>query len=211
MISRDLLKEMFNNSTVTKRIAEIIAPLENGYPSCFILIEGQPGIGKSVLLTEILHRWAKRQLLQAHKLVLLLCLRDPMVQQAKSVDDLLHLYCKGDKRASEIISASCDQLLDNGGKELTLLLDGFDELPECLQNSSLIADIMKRRVLPQCGLVLSCRPDASMKFHNKATLIVEILGFTEEDRKSALSRYFREHQKKLKRFHSTLMIMLIYY
>ena len=28
-----------------------------------------------------------------------------MVQQAKSIDDLLQLYCKGDKRASEMISA----------------------------------------------------------------------------------------------------------
>ena len=198
VISRDSLKEVFNNSTVTKRMAEIIAPLENGYPSCFILIEGQPGIGKSVLLTEISHRWAKRQLLQAHKLVLLLCLRDPMVQQAKSVDDLLHLYCKGDKRASEIVSPSCDQLLDNGGKDLTLLLDGFDELPECLQNSSLIADIIKRRVLPQCGLVLSSRPHASKKFHNKATLIVEILGFTEEDRKKCIEQAFQGTPEKIK-------------
>ena len=31
--SHDSLKEVFDNSTVTKRIAEIIAPLENGYPS----------------------------------------------------------------------------------------------------------------------------------------------------------------------------------
>ena len=196
--SHDSLKEVFDNSTVTKRIAEIIAPLENGYASCFILIEGPPGIGKSVLLTEISHRWAKRQLLQAHKLVLLLCLRDPMVQQAKSLDDLLHLYYKGDRRASQIVSASCDQLLDNGGKELTLLLDGFDELPECLQNSSLIADIIKRRVLPQCGLVLSSRPHSSKRFHNKATLIVEILGFTEEERKKCIEQAFQGTPEKIR-------------
>ena len=192
------LKEVLDNSKITKEIADILAVLENKDSSSFILIEGPPGIGKSVLLKEISYRWANKQLLQEYKLVLLLCLRDPMVQQAKSVDDLLHLYCKGDKRASEIVSPSCDQLLDNGGKDLTFLLDGFDELPECLQNSSLIADIIKRHVLPQCGLVLSSRPHASKKFHNKATLIVEILGFTEEGRRQCMEQAFHDKPQKLK-------------
>ena len=196
--SRESVKEVFNNSTVTKEITEILAPLDNMHHSCFILIEGLPGIGKSVLLKEISYRWANKQLLQAYKLVLLVYLRDPMVQQAKSIDDLLQLYCKGDKRASEIVSASSDQLFDNGGKDLTLLLDGFDELPEDLQKNSLIADILKRQVLPQCGLVLSSRPHASKIFHNKATLTVEILGFTEEDRRHCIEQAFQGEPQKVK-------------
>ena len=167
--SSESLKEVFEKSTVTKEIAEILAVLEN---NCFVLIEGPPGIGKSVLLKQISYQWANKQLLQTYKLVLLFCLRDPMVQQAKSIDDLLQLYCKGDKRASDIVSASSDQLFNNGGKDLTILLDGFDELPEELQKNSLIVDIIKCQVLPQCGLVLSSRPHASKIFHNKATLIL---------------------------------------
>ena len=109
--SHESLRQAFDNSTVTKEIAEILAPLENEYPSRFILIEGPPGVSKSVLLKEI-YRWANKQSLQTYKLVLLICLRDPMVQQSnnKSIDDLLQLYYKGDKRASKVISASCDQL-----------------------------------------------------------------------------------------------------
>ena len=193
--SRESLKEVFEKSKVTKEITEILAVLEN---KCFVLIEGPPGIGKSVLLKEISYRWANKQLLQTYKLVLLFCLRDPMVQQAKSIDDLLQLYCKGDKRASEIVSASSDQLFDNGGKDLTILLDGFDELPEDVQKNSLIADIIKRQVLPQCGLVLSSRPHASKRFHNKATFIVEILGFTEEDRRHCIEQAFQGEPQKIK-------------
>ena len=193
--NRKSLKEVFEKSKVTKEITEILAVLEN---KCFILIEGPPGIGKSVLLKEISYRWANKQILQTYKLVLLFCLRDPMVQQAKSVDDLLQLYCKGDKRASEIVSASSDQLFDNGGKDLTILLDGFDELPEDLQKNSLMADIIKRQVLPQCGLVLSSRPHASEIFHNKATFIVEILGFTEEDRRHCIEQAFQGEPQKIK-------------
>ena len=196
--SRESLKEVLKNSTATKEITEILAVLENKDYSCFVLIEGPPGIGKSVLLKEISHRWANKQLLQTYKLVLLFCLRDPMVQKAKSIDNLLQLYCKGDERASEIVNASSDQLFDNGGKDLTLLLDGFDELPEDLRKNSLIADILKRQVLPQCGLVLSSRPHASKIFHNKATLIVDILGFTEEDRRQCIEQVFQGEPQKIK-------------
>ena len=184
-------------SNVTKNVEEILAPLNDISCPCFILIEGPPGIGKSVLLKEISYRWANKQILQTYKLVLLFCLRDPMVQQAKSIDDLLQLYYKGDKRASEIISASSAQLFDNGGKDLTILLDGFDELPEDLQKNSLVANIIKRQVLPQCGLVLSSRPHASERFHNKATFIVEILGFTEKDRRHCIEQAFQGEQQKI--------------
>ena len=197
-ISHESLKEMFDNSTVTKEIGEILAVLENKEFSCFVLIEGSPGIGKSILLKEISYRWAKKQLLQTYKLVLLLCLHDPTIWKAKSIDDLLHLYFKGDKRASDIVSACSDQLFSNGGKDVTLLLDGFDELPEELQKNSLIADILKREVLPQCGLVLSSRPHASKKFHGEATLIVEILGFTEENRRHCIEQAFQGKPQKIK-------------
>ena len=60
------------------------------------------------------------------------------------------MYCKGDKRASDTVSACSDQLLDNGGKDITLLLDGLDELPEEQQKNSLIVDILKCELLPQC-------------------------------------------------------------
>ena len=76
-------------SKATKDIAEILSPLESGKQSSFILIEGAPGIGKSVLLKEIAYMWANKELLQKFELVLLVCLRSPSFQQIQSVDDLL--------------------------------------------------------------------------------------------------------------------------
>jgi len=69
-----------------------LAPLENDDPS-FILIEGPPGIGKSVMLKEIAYQWDKNHLLTTFKIVLLICLHDPIVQQAKSILDLLQNFC----------------------------------------------------------------------------------------------------------------------
>ena len=174
--------KIFDSSKETKEIEEILAPLEVSDKSAFILIEGAPGIGKSVLLKEISYRWANKQLLLKFELVLLVSLRDPSLRQIKSVDDLLQLFCIGDKNATHISSACAQYLFANGGKTLTLLLDGYDEYPEHPRNSSLISKILKRQVLPLCGLVVSSRPHVSESLRKQATITVDILGFTETER-----------------------------
>ena len=106
--SHELLQEVLNTSKVTKEVAEILAPLETSNAPQFVLIEGAPGIGKSLLLKQMAYLWATKQILQKIKLVLLLCLRDPAIQQMSLIDDLLRPFCTGDRRAIEISSACSD-------------------------------------------------------------------------------------------------------
>ena len=193
--SHEKFHKMLDTSKATKEIEEILAPLDK--ESAFILIEGAPGIGKSVLLKEISYRWANKELLQKFQLVLLIYLRDTSLQQIKSVDDLLQLFCTGDKNPTEIVSACAQYLFDNGGKTLTLLLDGYDEYPEHLQKSSLIADIIKRRVLPLCGLVVSSRPHASHHLREEATIRADILGFTETEREHYIKQALPDQPHKV--------------
>ena len=103
------------------------------------------------------------------------------MQHTKSVDDLLKLYYRGDKNALEVISACGESLSENDGKNLLLLLDGYDEYPEDLQKDSLISEILQRLVLTFCGLLISSRPHASVDLREKATTRVDILGFTETE------------------------------
>ena len=189
--------KMSDTSRATKEIEEILAPLEKGKESAFILIEGAPGIGKTVLLKEIAYKWANKELLQKFEFVLLVYLRDPSLQRIKSVDDLLQLFCKGDKNATQIVNACAQYLFDNGGKTLTLLLDGYDEYPRDLQESSLIADILKRQVLPLCGLVVSSRPHASQHLHKQATIRADILGFTETEREHYIKQALPDQPHKV--------------
>ena len=186
-----------SRSSATKEIEEILAPLEKSNKSALILIEGAPGIGKSVLLNEISYRWANKELLQKFELVLLICLRDPSLQRIVSVDDLLQLFCKGDKNATQIVNACAQHLFGNGGKTVTLLLDGYDEYPEHLQKSSLIADIIKRQVLPLCGLVVSSRPHASQHLRKLAMIRVDILGFTETEREHYIKQALSDQPHKV--------------
>ena len=190
--------KMSNTSRATKEIEEILAPLEKSKESAFVLIEGPPGIGKTVLLKEIAYKWANNKLLQKSEFVLLVYLRDPSLQRIISVDDLLRLFCKGDKNATQIVNACAQYLFANGGKTLTLLLDGYDEYPKDLQENSLITDIIKRQVLPLCGLVVSSRPHASQDLHKQATIRVDILGFTETEREHYIKQALPDQPHEVK-------------
>ena len=57
------LQQFFNGSIITKDVATILFPFDKNDKPCFILIEGPPGIGKSLLLKEIAYRWGKNEIL----------------------------------------------------------------------------------------------------------------------------------------------------
>ena len=121
-------------------------------------------------------------ILQMFKIVLLISLRDPTFQKAKSISDLLNYFCKGDPDAIKIVTACSKCIFNNGGKDLVFLFDGLDEFPDQLRTRGLIVDILKRHVLPYCGLVVSSRSHITEPLHKQATLKVEILSFTEKQR-----------------------------
>ena len=195
--SHQPLQEVLDTSKVTKEVAEILAPLETSDDPQFILIEGAPGIGKTLLLREISYRWGNYQILQKFKLVLLVRLRDLAKQEMKNIDDLFRLFCKGDRRAAEIAATCSDYLSANNGEDLVLLFDGYDEYPERLRKNSLIADILEREVLPHCGLIVSSRPNASVGLRGQATVRVDILGFTEAERQQYIKESMKGQKQKI--------------
>ena len=198
--SNQSLQEVLDTSSVTKEVEQILAPLEKNDAPQFILVEGPPGIGKSILLKEIAYRWGDKQILKAFKFVLLVCLRDPIVQQTTSVCDLLQLFCVGYRRALEITNTCDDYLFQNGGKDIVFLLDGFDEFPVELQKKSLVSKILERRLLPKCGLIVSSRPHASENLRKHATLRVDILGFTETERVNFIKQALPHAAKELTKY-----------
>ena len=183
-----------DTSRTTKQIEDILVRLQKAF---LVLIEGSPGIGKSVLLKEIAYRWANRKLLQKFELLLLVPLCDPSLQQVKYVGNLLQLFYQGDDNAAEIVHACSEYLSKNGGENVTLLLDGYDEYPSNLQQSSLIANIIKRKVLPLCGLIISSHPHTSEHLRKQATITVDILGFTETEREHYIKQALPDQPHKI--------------
>jgi len=195
--NHEALQNAVSTSSVTQDIAEILAPLEKIDSLKFILIEGAPGIGKSFLLKEIAYQWGKRELLQKFKFVLLICLRDPFIQQLSTIEELLLSFCKRHLHAKTIATTSSNHLFHQDGKDIVFLFDGYDEFPQNLQQNSLIADILNREVLPFCGIVVSSHPHASVFLQEQADVRVDILGFTKADRKQFIQQALKGQPNKI--------------
>ena len=176
-------------SKTTKDLQEVFSQLEqpsDDQHQSSILVEGSPSVGKSVLLKHIAYLWAQGELLTNTDFLFLLHLRDPSVQQMHSLDTLVHHFYHYDKQASLVTSC----VAQDGGKSVTILLDGYDELPEHLRQNSFIADLLQRKVLPACSIVVSSCPHASTHLCDNISCQVEILGFSEKD------QHFIDHSLK---------------
>ena len=209
----NLEEEVLDGGVVTKNISEILAPLDQHKDPQFVLIEGAPGIGKSMLLKEIAYRWSEGMLLKTFKIVILICLRNPVVQRLVSlsnlpetawyndylslVKDFLQLFCKRDVESDQVATGSRDYLNRNNGKDLAFLLDGFDEFPGHLQKDSLIAEILHRKLFQDCAIIVSSRPHASIHLRQHATTRVEVLGFTEIERRQFIQQALQGNQERI--------------
>ena len=176
---------------VTTNVADLFAPVEcTGHPYT-LLIEGAPGIGKTVLAKEIVFRWANGILLKSERLVFLIYLRDPKTKKIYNFESLLHYYINYPK-----ISKSIEQYIGStSGKGVTLVFDGYDEYPERLRNNSYLSDVINHKVLElhSCNIIITSRPSASACLHNYIDLRVEILGFTKEHRKSYIVHALKDN------------------
>ena len=98
------------------------------------------------------------------------------------------------ERQTKEVATACSKFFNNIGKDVAYFFDGYDEFPDDQQKDSLVADILKRWALPQCGLMVSSCPHASVKLWQQATIRVEILGLTEEKRKLYIKQNLKGHQ-----------------
>ena len=76
---------------------EKLLEAKSGEKCKIVLVEGAPGIGKTILSWRVSHLWGRRELFSQYSTVLLLPLRDKTLQEAKQVEDLF--FRLGDKKA----------------------------------------------------------------------------------------------------------------
>ena len=185
----------FNPPMITKRIDDIFS----ADPTCRttelpsrILIEGAPGIGKTVLVKEAAYKWAIGELLKDKRLLIVLFLRDHYIQSVRSLQDLLKELVQHDDEMFTHVNRFITQ---NNGKGVAFLIDGFDEYPVELQNKSFIYQLICNRILQKATVVVTSRPNATSKLLNIVHKRIEILGFAEEQRND----YIKASLKKAKR------------
>ena len=159
----------------------------------FILIEGEPGIGKSTLTIELCHQWQNGSLLQQFSLVLLLKFREEYVQTARDIRDLF--YHPNEELRDEVVK----EIEDNSGEGVLFILDGFDEFPAELQKKSRVMDIIRNpRYLPAATILVTSRPSSTAELQPLLDSVpmkhIQIAGFTNESIHNAAFKTLKNHE-----------------
>ena len=156
--------------------------------SNFTLIEGAPGIGKTVVAKEIAYRWAQNKMLFNIKFLLLISFRETDISQITSFKELmLHCY----REDEEAASYCAEYFIRTQGKNLMIIFDGYDEMSTEKQekNDSIFSRLLAKDSVPECHLVVTSRPYITAHLHQLCNCRVEIMGFTNNDR----LKYFEEN------------------
>ncbi|XP_068670283.1 protein NLRC3-like isoform X2 [Montipora foliosa] len=159
-----------------------------------VLIEGQPGMGKTTYCHKIAFNWAKeRQGGESFPdvlLVLLLKCKDINFSLWEAIDDQLLPREVNEEEKERFFSF----IRDHQSKVL-LVLDGLDELPST--ELSIYKEVIQGRVLPESYLVVTARHEVGRTVRECCHTLLEVEGFTKTDAKNFIERYFREGEEDL--------------
>ena len=150
-----------------------------------ILIEGAPGSGKSTLAWYVCQTWESGELFQNYRSVVYVQLRDPTIQSAKTIEDLIPAESRDQAKMVMDEFRSCR------GRDLLIVLDGWDELPSDLHTKSIFQKLIAfphTLNLHFSAVIVTSRPIASSDLYRTISSRVEILGFTP----SEVKEYFTE-------------------
>ena len=164
----------------TKSITDIFRS-----PHKRILIEGAPGIGKTVLTKEIACCWAKDEIL-SNMTLFLLFIRDPNLHHVNSNKELVN-YLNKDYLSDSEAEVAVDELRETKGKDIVFVIDGYDECPCDSKLKSFVDELVKKKRLPLCMVVITSRPTASLSLRQLVDQRIEILGLAKKEQKQYIS------------------------
>ena len=183
-----LTDEITNMTAIFKAHAECQSPRT-------ILIEGDPGMGKTTYCQKLAYDWATK--------------KDEWDPSFPEIEVLLLLKCN--EIQSNIWEAIDDQILpeemedqakecffkfirENQSKVL-LVLDGLDEVDP--SNLKVLFNLIQGKELSGCYIVVTSRHEAGSKVRRYCDTLWQIEGFTKKDAKNFILKYFkninREH------------------
>ena len=187
-------KEKTHGKATTKEVTNmtsIFRPHEDSKKPRIVLIEGEPGMGKTTYCQKLVYDWASKQ---SRKW-------DKSFPRNKV---LLHLRCRGIKSClwdaieeqilpEEIESEEKEvffKFLKKNPTKVLLVLDGLDEAdPQTLE---MCLKLIQRKQLPGCYIVLTSRHEAGKKVRPYTDTFLEIVGFTTTDAERYIRKYFQQ-------------------
>ena len=179
---------------VTKEVTSmtsIFTPHEDCQRPLVVLIEGEPGIGKTTYCQKLAYDWATKQSREwdesfprVEALLLLRC-REIESSIWEAIDDQV--------LPEDIEPAVRDtfiQFLRENPSKVLLVLDGLDEADQ--EKLKLIRKLIQRELLPGCFIVLTSRHEVGSNIRPHTDTLLEIVGFTRTDAECFIGKYFQQ-------------------
>ena len=196
---RIVQKEKTHGNATTKEVTNmtsIFAQHEHSKKPRIVLIEGEPGMGKTTYCQKLVYDWASKR-----------CRKWDKSFPRRKV--LLYLRCRGIKSSlwdtieEQILSDEIEaeekevffQFLKKNPAKVLLVLDGLDEAdPQTLE---MCFKLIHRKQLPGCYIVLTSRHEAGKKVRPYIDTLLEIVGFTTTDAECYIRKYFQQLKEHL--------------
>ncbi|XP_012509642.1 PREDICTED: NACHT, LRR and PYD domains-containing protein 10 [Propithecus coquereli] len=170
-----------------------------------VVLQGSAGTGKTTLAKKMVLDWATGTLYPGwFDYVFYVSCKEVVLLPKGKIEQLL-FWCCGDSQApvTEILRQP---------ERLLFILDGFDELQRPFEEQlkkvssnpkeDVLHRLIRRRILPTCSLLITTRPQALQNLEPllNGACHVRILGFSEEERRSYFSSYFKDEEQARKAF-----------
>ena len=193
-------KERSKLTDDTVNMTDVFKP----HPECdnprVVLIEGNPGMGKTTYCQKLAHDWSVREIssdasFPEVKILLLLKCRDMHMKTAdieEAIEDQLLPHDTGKKEKEDFF-----HFIHSNQSRILLVLDGLDELREDLVQGFLPFTgffAFHGKVFANVYLMLTARHEAGMRVRRYCDTLLEIVGYTHEDVERYIKKYFRGHE-----------------
>ena len=190
--------DIVNMSGIFKPHRECSQPIRT------VLIEGEPGMGKTTYCAKLAYDWATGKLCTTGKpctpeqqeekdcfprfeLVLLLKCRDMKSDLWKTIDDQLL-----PEDVEDHVKKQFFDFIRQNQTDVLLILDGLDEV--AASKLPIVSKIIEGNELRECRLVATARQKAGISARKHCDTLLEITGFTKEDATKLISKYFPDSE-----------------
>ena len=190
-----IIKKDKTRGTLSEEITNMTA-IFKAHEGCLkprtVLIEGDPGMGKTTYCQKLAYDWANRQgewdeSFPEIELLLLLRCHDIESNIWEAIEEQI-LPEDIDKESKEDFF----KFIRENQSKVLLVLDGLDEVDP--SKLAMYLKLAESREFSKCRIVLTSRHEVGMRFRRLCDTLWEIVGFTRKDAESFIMKYFKNNQ-----------------